>query len=94
MWLGEEGGLDFIGGAEGRLGTSCPVYMLSHAGGIDGKTAGALAVAFRWAEGALRVMRRARVNVETVASHNDSEGALFSGAIALVFRNLFKISLL
>lgn len=39
--------------------------MLSHAGGINGKTAGALAVAFRWAERALRVVHRARVNVET-----------------------------
>lgn len=51
VWLGEEGGLALIGQAEGILGTSCPVYMLSHAGGIDGKTAGALAVAFRLAEG-------------------------------------------
>lgn len=32
VWLGEEGGLDLTGGVEGRLGTSCPVYMLSHAG--------------------------------------------------------------
>jgi len=63
--------------------------LLSHAGDIDGKTAGALAVAFRWAEEALRVMNRARLNVETVASNNDSKGTLFSGAIALVFRNLF-----
>lgn len=80
--------MDLTGRAEGRLGTSCPVYMLSRAGGIDGETAGALAVVFRWAEGALRVMQRARVNMVTVAS-NDSKGALFPGAITLMFGNLF-----
>lgn len=89
MWLGEEGGLDLLGGVDGRLGTSCPVYMLSHAGGIDGKAAGALAVAFRRAGGVLRAVHRARVNVETVALNNDSKGDLFSGAITLVLRNLF-----
>lgn len=57
-------------------------------GSIDGETAGALAVVLRWAEGALRVMQRARVNMVTVAS-NDSKGALFPGAITLVFGNLF-----
>ena len=81
--------MDLIGGAEGRLGTSWPVCMLSHAGGIDGETVGALAVAFRWAEGALRVVHRTRVNVETATSNNDSKGALFSGAIVLAFRNVF-----
>lgn len=76
-------------GHNGRLGCSCPLYVLSHAGGVDGETAGALAVVFRWAERALKVMHRARVNMETVASNNDSKGALFSGAITSVLRNLF-----
>lgn len=70
------------------------MFVLSQARSSDGETAGALAVVFRWAEGALRVLHRVRVNVETAASNNDSKGALFSGAITLVFRNLFKISLL
>lgn len=84
-WPGEEGDLDLIGGVEG-LGTSCPVFVLSQARSGDGETA---AVVFRWAEAALRVLHRARVNVEPAASNNDSKGALFSGAITLVFRNLF-----
>lgn len=47
MWPGDEGDLDLIGGAGGRLGTSWPVYMLSCAGDIDGETACALAVLFK-----------------------------------------------
>lgn len=70
------------------------MFVFSQARSSDGETAAALAVVFRWAEGALRVLHRARVNVETAASNNDSKGALFSGAIASVFRNLLKISLL
>lgn len=71
------------------MGTTCPVFVLSQARSSDGETAAALAVVFRWAEGALRVSHRARVNVEPAASNNDSKGVLFSGAITLIFRNLF-----
>lgn len=41
---------DFIGGAEGRLGTSFPLYMCSCAGAVDGATA----VLLLWHSGGLR----------------------------------------
>lgn len=72
-----------------RLGAPCHVFLLSQARSSDGETAAALAAVFRWAGGALRVLHRARVNVEPAALNNDSKRALFSGAITLVFRNLF-----
>lgn len=65
------------------------MFVLSQARSSNGETAAALAVVCRWAEAALRVLHRARVSVELAASNNDSKGALFSGAITLVFRNLF-----
>lgn len=72
-----------------ELGTSCPVFVLSQARSSDGETAAALDMVFRWAEGALRVLHKARVNVEPAASNDDSKGASFSGDNTLVFRNLF-----
>lgn len=60
-----------------RLGTSCSVFVLSQARSSDGETAAALAVGFSWAEVALRVPHRARVNVEPAASNNGSKGDYF-----------------
>lgn len=89
MWPGDEGDLDLIGGTERETGNFMACFVVSRAGGIDGETACTLAVLFRWAVRALKVMHRAGVNMETAASNNDSKRALFSGAIALVVRNLF-----
>lgn len=65
--------MDLIGGAENFM----PCLYARPCGGINEEAAGACAVVFRWAEGALSAVHRGKVNVEAAASNNGSKVALF-----------------